>query len=196
MIWNMFLQNMKKRSKAILKKGIALLCMLSLITAMFTGCRLTADQVEDNDDKKKLSVVTTIFPQYDFVREIAGDLVDVQMLLKPGEETHSYEPTPQDIIAILHADLFIYVGGENDVWVEDILEMPEMADVHTLRLVDCVDTLEEHEHETAEECEEEHDPTEECVTEQNEHTEEFASEEHEHVEELACPDSDVRVGWL
>ena len=44
------------------------------------------------------------------------------MLLKPGEETHSYEPTPQDIIAIQNSDLFIYVGGENDAWVEDILE--------------------------------------------------------------------------
>lgn len=46
------------------------------------------------------------------------------MLLKPGEETHSYEPTPQDIIAIQNCDLFIYVGGENDAWVEDILGVP------------------------------------------------------------------------
>ena len=68
----------------------------------------------------RISVVTTIFPPYDFVREIAGDEVDLTMLLKPGEETHSYEPTPQDIIAIQNSDVFIYTGGENDVWVEDI----------------------------------------------------------------------------
>lgn len=56
--------------------------------------------------------MTTIFPPYDFVREIAGDCVDLKMLLKPGEESHSYEPTPQDMIAIENSDVFIYVGGE------------------------------------------------------------------------------------
>ncbi len=91
----------------------------------------------------RLHVVTTIFPQYDFVREIGGDHVSLQMLLKPGEETHSYEPTPQDILSIQKSDLFIYVGGENDAWVEDILDSPEMGQVRTLRLVDCVDTLDE-----------------------------------------------------
>lgn len=65
------------------------------------------------------------------------------MLLKPGEESHSYEPTPQDILSIQKAGLFIYVGGENDEWVEEILDAPEMEKVHTLRLVDCVEVLEE-----------------------------------------------------
>ena len=65
------------------------------------------------------------------------------MLLKPGEETHSYEPTPQDIIAIQDSDVFIYTGGENDVWVEDILSSMPDSDMVTLRLVDCVDTVEE-----------------------------------------------------
>ena len=65
------------------------------------------------------------------------------MLLKPGEESHSYEPTPQDIIAIQNCDLFIYVGGENDEWVEDILSSMDTGRMATLRLVDCVDTVEE-----------------------------------------------------
>lgn len=102
----------------------------------------SADQAE-NADGGKISVVTTIFPPYDFVREIAGDQADVKMLLKPGEETHSYEPTPQDIIAIQDSDVFIYTGGENDVWVEDILSSMPDSDMVTLRLVDCVDTVEE-----------------------------------------------------
>ena len=70
-----------------------------------------------------LRVVATIFPQYDFARAIAGDTgaVELTMLLKPGAEAHTYEPTPQDIIAIRNADLFIYVGGESDAWVADIL---------------------------------------------------------------------------
>ena len=86
-------------------------------------------------DDGKISVVTTIFPPYDFVREIAGDQVEVKMLLKPGEETHSYEPTPQDIIAIQESDVFIYTGGENDVWVEDILSSMPDNDRITLRLL-------------------------------------------------------------
>ena len=91
----------------------------------------------------RISVVTTIFPPYDFVREIAGDEVNLTMLLKPGEETHSYEPTPQDIIDIQNSDVFIYTGGENDVWVEDILSSMPESDMLTLRLTDCVDTVEE-----------------------------------------------------
>ena len=63
--------------------------------------------------------------------------------MKPGEETHSYEPTPQDIIAIQNCDIFIYVGGENDAWVEDILESMPDTGMRTLRLVDCVETVEE-----------------------------------------------------
>ena len=97
----------------------------------------------DNAGDGKISVVTTIFPPYDFVREIAGDEADIKMLLKPGEETHSYEPTPQDIIAIQNSDVFIYTGGENDVWVEDILSSMPDSDLVTLRLVDCVETVEE-----------------------------------------------------
>lgn len=110
-------------------------------TGVLTGCG--AVRGENEADDGKISVVTTIFPQYDFVRQIAGDSVDLQMLLKPGEETHSYEPTPQDIIAIQNSDIFIYVGGENDAWVEDILDSMPEADMVTLKLMDCVDTLEE-----------------------------------------------------
>ena len=86
--------------------------------------------------------MTTIFPPYDFVREIAGDCVDLKMLLKPGEESHSYEPTPQDMIAIENSDVFIYVGGENDVWVEDILSSMPDKDRVSIRLLDCVETEE------------------------------------------------------
>ena len=122
-------------------------------TGVLTGCG--AVRGENEADDGKISVVTTIFPQYDFVRQIAGDSVDLQMLLKPGEETHSYEPTPQDIIAIQNSDIFIYVGGENDAWVEDILDSMPEADMVTLKLMDCVDTLEEehvhHEDEAEEE---------------------------------------------
>ena len=134
----------KRRVRDFLVAGSLILGM------MLTGCGMSGQQTEQNGGKEqnkveneKISVVATIFPQYDFVRQIAGENVELKMLLKPGEETHSYEPTPQDIIAIQNSDLFIYVGGENDAWVEDILESMPDNGRKTLKLVDCVDTVEE-----------------------------------------------------
>ncbi len=158
----------KRRVRDFLLAGSLILGM------MLTGCGMSGQQTEQNGGKEqnkveneKISVVATIFPQYDFVRQIAGENVELKMLLKPGEETHSYEPTPQDIIAIQNSDLFIYVGGENDAWVEDILESMPDNGRKTLKLVDCVDTVEEehvegmkeergHDHEEDEADHEEH----------------------------------------
>ena len=95
-------------------------CLAVLLTVgILSGCGASADLQKPSPDR--LQVVTTIFPPYDFAGHIAGDCADVHMLLKPGEEVHSYEPTPQDIRMIQNCDLFIYTGGENDVWVENIL---------------------------------------------------------------------------
>ena len=109
----------------------------TVILALFllTGCGASAAGKEKTG---RLQVITTIFPQYDFVRQIAGGQADVRMLLKPGEEIHSYEPTPQDIRDIQNCDLFIYVGGENDAWVEEILESMGEEAPETLRLMDMV----------------------------------------------------------
>ena len=139
---------MTVRKKGIIRrrKGIGILAACGLICgSLLTGCGTgrAEDASEKAQDDGRISVVTTIFPQYDFVRQIAGDSVDLKMLLKPGEETHSYEPTPQDIIAIQNSDIFIYVGGENDAWVEDILDSMPDAGMRTLKLIDCVDTVEE-----------------------------------------------------
>ena len=70
----------------------------------------------------KISVVTTIFPYYDFARSVSKGTCEVDMLLKPGSDVHSFEPTPSDILKIRNADLFIYNGGESDEWVDSILE--------------------------------------------------------------------------
>ncbi|MDR1252297.1 MAG: metal ABC transporter substrate-binding protein, partial [Treponema sp.] len=91
----------------------------------------------------KTNVVTTIFPPYDFVREVAGDKVNLTMLLKPGAESHSYEPTPQDIITVQNCDVFIYVGGESDAWVERILESKDTGRMEIVTLMDCVEVVEE-----------------------------------------------------
>ena len=136
----------RKRNISRQRKWIGILAVCGLLCgSLLAGCGTErAEGVsEEVQDDGRISVVTTIFPQYDFVRQIAGENVELKMLLKPGEETHSYEPTPQDIIAIQYSDIFIYVGGENDAWVEDILESMPEADMRTLKLMDCVDTVEE-----------------------------------------------------
>lgn len=90
----------------------------------------------------KLSVVCTDFPCYDFVRQAAGDRAEVSMLLKPGTEAHSYDPTPADILTIGEADLFVYIGGESDAWADGILDSFDGASGPArLRMMDMVDGL-------------------------------------------------------
>ena len=181
----------KRRVRDFLLAGSLILGM------MLTGCGMSGQQTEQNGGKEqnkveneKISVVATIFPQYDFVRQIAGENVKLKMLLKPGEETHSYEPTPQDIIAIQNSDLFIYVGGENDAWVEDILESMPDNGRKTLKLVDCVDTVEEeHVEGMKEERGHDHDHDEDDA-EHEEHEVEHEEDEADHEEDEADHEED------
>lgn len=121
----------------MLKKVISLVTCTAL-----AACLVSCGKDSGDTDSDKISVVTTIFPQYDFVRQIAGENVQITMLLKPGSESHTYEPTPQDIVKINECDLFIYNGGEGDVWVDSILESADNS-VNTLAMMDCVETVEE-----------------------------------------------------
>ncbi len=132
----MILQSMRKWS-------VLFCCLLAL--AVLAGCQSeqTADPIAVVTEEGKLKIVTTIFPPYDFARQIAGSAADVKMLLRPGAESHSFEPTPQDIKDIMACDLFIYTGGENDVWVDDILNTMEEERPDTLKLLDCVPTVTE-----------------------------------------------------
>lgn len=91
------------------------------------------------------SIIATNFPCYDLARQLWGQEADIRMLLPPGSESHSYEPTPQDLIALQNCDLFLYVGGESDAWVETILASLGDAAPAAFRLCDQV-TLVEEEH--------------------------------------------------
>jgi len=127
-------------------KHIAKLVLLAiLMTAILTGCQQnnTKSSADTDDTDDVVNVVTTIFPQYDFVREIAGDNVELMMLLSPGSESHSYEPTPQDIITIQNCDVFIYVGGESESWVDEILESMDTGNMKIIALMDSVNVVEE-----------------------------------------------------
>ena len=144
-----------------------LICMLAL--ALLAGCAPAS--VQEPEDGK-LHIVATVFPAYDFARAAAGDLADVELLLPPGTESHSYEPTPADILKVQSCDLFLYLGGDSDQWVETILEAAEPTG-RTLALIDCVETLEEehvegmqeevgHHHDEDEEHEHHHHHDDDC----------------------------------
>ena len=121
-------------------------------------------------NKNSARIISSNFVGYDFARAVTGDKSEVSMLLKPGAEAHDFEPTPEDIINIKNADLFIYVGGESDEWVERLLEGNEIPAEKTLRLMDLVEVkeeglsegMEEHEeHEHSHEAHEAHETHEE-----------------------------------
>ena len=118
---------------------LPLILILAAALVLMTGCG-TSDNGEDDG---RIKIVTTIFPPYDFARSIAGDEADVTMLLTPGAEVHTYEPTPQDIMKIQDCDLFILVGGASDSWVDEILESVDTENMEIIRLMDCVEPLEE-----------------------------------------------------
>ena len=123
----------------------------------FVSCSKSSSTAAEND---KINIVVTTFPCYDFVRATTKDVdnIQIKMLIKPGAEIHSYDPTPQDLIAIQKSDLFVYNGGESDEWVDEILISMEENAPKTLRLIESVALLEEehfdeeHFHEHEEEC--------------------------------------------
>ena len=147
-----------------MKKIIALLLALLMAVGMLAGCAKQNDDTDDTTDK--LRIVTTIFPEYDWVKAVLGDQAehaDITTLLDNGVDLHSYQPTADDIVKISDCDLFIYVGGESEGWVEDALKNSANKDRKVINLLDVLgDSVkseevvegmqeEEHEHEEGEE---------------------------------------------
>ncbi|MBR0598512.1 metal ABC transporter substrate-binding protein [Sinanaerobacter chloroacetimidivorans] len=127
-----------------MRRTLSLFLIIILIIAACSGCESNSKTAsEQTASDSKIDIVTTIFPPYDFTRQIVGDKANVTMLLAPGAESHSYEPTPQDIIKIQNCDLFIYVGGENDEWVNSILDSMNKDKIQTIALLDCVKPIRE-----------------------------------------------------
>ena len=109
----------------MMKKIFTIFLALTMAVGLLAGCGKKNNAETGESDSNKLSVVTTIFPEYDWVREILGDKAestDLTMLLDNGVDLHSYQPTADDIVKISDCDLFVYVGGESDGWVESVLK--------------------------------------------------------------------------
>ena len=120
-----------KRNKLIKIFAIMMIAILSLGTLASCG--------KKEADSKKLKIVVTTFPEYDWVREILGDRVkdvDLKLLQKNGTDLHSFQPSAQDIKDISNADIFVYVGGESDEWVEDVLKKKKNKDLVAINLMD------------------------------------------------------------
>jgi zinc transport system substrate-binding protein len=181
-------------------KKFAAFAMFVLATALtFVAC--SAESNEKAPAQKKVSIVATIYPQYDWLKNVLGDRLDavnLKLLIKNGTDLHSYKPSAQDIAAIASADMVVYVGGESDEWIEKALKatpkdgrvqvnlMEALGDrVKEEEVVEGMQAEEEHHHEHGEEAEEhEH--------EHHEHAEEHEHEHHEHAEEA---ENDEHI-WL
>lgn len=98
-------------------KTISLLLCLALVFC-FTGCK---DGAQNEEKNEKLSIVCTLFPQYDFTRQLVGDKAEVTLLLTPGTDSHSYDPSPVDMVKINESDLFIYTGQLMEGWAAEVV---------------------------------------------------------------------------
>ena len=180
-----------------MRKSLIALALAAVL--LLVGCGPTHIKTEAAAEDG-LDVVVTVFPAYDLARAAGGDLVNVTLLLPPGAESHSYEPTPADILAVQECDLFIYLGGESDTWVETILSAIDLQG-DAMRMVDCVELLDEahvegmqnapgHDHEHETDCDDDshgHDHEAE-VTEDHPH-----EEHHEEHHGSATPGDMARV---
>lgn len=125
--------------------ALAILLGVASIAIPFSGVHTA----EAKTTEKKLNIVTTIFPEYDWTRAVLGDLkedVELTMLLDNGTDLHSFQPAVKDIMKVSSCDLLIYVGGESDAWIEDALKSAENKDMKTINLMEVLsDTIKEEE---------------------------------------------------
>lgn len=159
---------------------LAVLCICVMLVGCGSKGEVAPAEANDSaqetaaDEGKTISVVTTIFPEYDWVRQIVGsnDNVEITMLLDNGVDLHSYQPTADDIMKIASCDLFIYVGGESDEWVEDALAESTNPDMKVINLLETLgDKVQEEEVVEGMEAEEEEEEGEEGEEEEVEYDE-------------------------
>lgn len=126
--------------EAVIKYKKWLFSAICFLLVFLTGCGSSPPVTEDNG---RLNVITTIFPYYDFVRQVAGDKVDLKLVVPAGMDTHSFEPAASDMIDIGKADIIIYNGGEMEGWVAKVLQAASDNKIQSWEMMDFVDTVTE-----------------------------------------------------
>ena len=170
--------------------NIFLCLILVLVNIISCGNKNTEEKndIVESNDNKKVKIVTTIFPIYDIVRNIVpSDKYDISMLLDSGIDIHNFQPTVQDMNEIRNADIFIYIGGESDKWVDKVLKSVNNENLKSINLMENISHIVKLE-EIVEGMEHEHDEHEE------EHHDEH-NEKHEHEEDEHDHENDEHI-WL
>ena len=148
----------------IFKKLLAVFMVSALLLSL---CACSSESGYFESDSTKLKIISTVFPPYDLAKHIAGDNAEMKILLPPGSEAHTYEPTAKEIIAIQNCDIFLYIGGENEQWADKLINSNDTSKVKIVKLIDCVPTLSEDDED---EHEDEHN--------HHEHDHEHETDEH------------------
>lgn len=159
--------------KKVLGVIAAVLSVAIILVACSNGKSNNENTIKNNEKNTKLSIVTTIFPEYDWVRQILGENqanVDLTMLLDKGVDLHSYQPSADDMVKVSKCDLFIYVGGESDTWVDDALKSAQNKNMKVINLLDVLgNSVKEEEQVEGMQAEEEEEEGEEEGPEYDEH---------------------------
>lgn len=170
------------------KKACVFFMVMLLSAGLAAGCggrrqepdgNRTEDHVQAEGSGEKLKVVTTLFPYYDFTRQIAGDKVELTMVVPAGMDSHSFEPTPADMRTIQEADILICNGGAMEQWVSQVTEALDTSHMTVVTMMEYVDAVEEEIVEGMED--EEHEHGHRDIHEEHSHEEEHEHEYDEHI---------------
>lgn len=182
-------ENKFSRKTEFLRKSVVFIVTISMILGM-AGCGKTTEK----EDNYRLKIVTSLFPYYDMARAVIGDVkgIDLKMIVTPGQDSHSFEPTPSDVIQMENADVLIYNGGSLETWIDTLLDSLNNKNQIKMKMMDYVDVLNEEIVEGMDTRFEEHDHDEHSHKEDNhnkgKHKEDIHSEEN-HKEDNHSEDS-------
>lgn len=168
-------ENKFSRKKEFLRKSVVFIVTISMILGM-AGCGKTTEK----EDNYRLKIVTSLFPYYDMARAVIGDVkgIDLKMIVTPGQDSHSFEPTPSDVIQMENADVLIYNGGSLETWIDTLLDSLNNKNQIQMKMMDYVDVLNEEIVEGMDTRFEEHDHEEHSHKEDNHNKENHKEDSH------------------
>lgn len=168
-------ENKFSRKTELLRKSVVFIVTISMILGM-AGCGKTTEK----EDNYRLKIVTSLFPYYDMARAVIGDVkgIDLKMTVTPGQDSHSFEPTPSDVIQMENADVLIYNGGSLETWIDTLLDSLNNKNQIQMKMMDYVDVLNEEIVEGMDTRFEEHDHDEHSHKDDNHNKEKHKEDSH------------------